>query len=307
MAEPRISIIGTKQSGKTTMIGLLDLACSDRHDRDPNFIGIVEEKGNSNAMDIADMLCIGQFPPRTPVGQVYEADFVMHQRTGSRMNPFGVTNRLRLPVVEGAGEDYAKMIAAHRQGLYKGDPSKKYDVWNLFRYILQSVGFIMIADCTEIPGLGFTDPRLRADTNIARLLSTIVEFKEASKSPPITGIALIFTKYDQVMVDLKGGTPSINLNHPDKRVRAESTQAFMSKHMRNTNRLLDFYVRQGVVKDTIILPSWVNIQYDADTAEPIIGEDGKFRVKVDHDAQRPSFGIHIYDELINWLLATFTA
>jgi hypothetical protein len=303
MAEPRVSIIGTMQSGKTTMIGLLDLACSDRHDRDPKFIGFPEEKGNSNAMDIADMLCGGTFPPRTPIDQVYEADFIFEQRSGRFIN-FG-TRRLRSPVVDGAGENYAKMIESHRAGLYKGDPAKKYDIWNLYQYILQSVGFLMVVDAMEIRGLGANTTELNADTNIARLLQTIVEYKEATKSPPIIGIALVITKFDQVMVDLKA--EGIHLNHPDKRVRADSTKRFLSKYMRNTNRLLDYYVVNGVVKQLIIIPSWVDIVYDDATGQPVIGDDGKFTVRVDPNTQRPKFSLHTYDELINWMLSTFTA
>lgn len=297
MSERRVSIIGTKRSGKTTMLGLLDLATSERAEGDRSFTATIDEK-TSSVLDIADRMCLGYFPPRTPTGGIYEADFVFHKK--SRLG----TRRLRLPTVETAGEDLAKLIEDRSKGLYNVDPRKKYDAWALFQYVLRSIGFIFIAPCTEIRGLERfdVDPvdqlRYNADTNIARLLTTIIEYKERTKTPPIEGLAVLFTKSDLVMSHLQ--SEGYDIFHQDEQLREKNTRRFMARFMRNTNRMLNHY---EFTEHTVFIPSWVDLAYDG-KGQAIMNDDGSPRIQVKSNGL-PQCSGYFYDILINWICSTF--
>jgi len=75
-SEKRVSVIGTRASGKTTALGLICLTCETLSSVYPGFkIRIVEK--SSGIRQAPSDLRRGHFPPATLPGTWYEADLIL--------------------------------------------------------------------------------------------------------------------------------------------------------------------------------------------------------------------------------------
>ena len=280
-----------KAAGKTTFLGLLDITVSNRQAKDNSFKGYIREK-SSGILDVADGLCEGHFPPETPVGQIYEADYIFTFK--QRFS----TDTLISSVVEGAGEDWALMIKSYMDGMYnKVDDRSKFDAWKFYEYVLSSDIFIFMASCDDIRGLGTTEGR--TDTSITRLIDSIVAYKEWARKSSPEAFSIVFTKFDYVNAELK--RQGIDITHPDPRVSRESMTRFLEKYFRNTYRAMNFY---DSVKSKLFIPCWVDLAYDKN-GSVLKNNDGKAKVYVDNRTGLPTFGEYFINQLINWLRAPF--
>jgi hypothetical protein len=273
------------------MLALLHLSARTRSLKDNTFFSRIDEK-LSGMREIPHQLELGHFPPRTPQGAFYEADYVM-MWTGR------VTDlSLIMPWVETAGEDIEYLIKHFSDGPYNvSSPATQQQKWDLYRYILRSEGFIFVAPCDRI----FTK---EPDLNLVRLLESIIKYKQRTHSPIPAGIAFIFTKYDLVMPDLM--SQGIDLTSQDERVRVRSTEEFMQKFLPDTYGVLKFYQRQGQIKKTIFLPSWVDVQRN-DQNQMVNWGDGSPRIYIDPQTMLPRWSDYYYNILINWLRSTFAS
>ena len=239
--ERRCSIFGMVESGKTTILGLLEIICIDYANRfnkpgirDKDKFKILIEEHTSGIRQAGSELRQGMFPIKTPPDHIFDAYFYM--RFGSL---FGKTI-LKLPFCETAGEAFNAILEQFENGQYILKPGTK-DATLIRDYILNTDAVALIAPVPRVLGM---EKEIGAkiqhpDVNLSRLLSSIQKYKatDASLSPetakPLRGIAVFFTKYD-------AARDWLETNHMDLTTK-DGRHAFMSQYFPETYAVLGWY------------------------------------------------------------------
>lgn len=301
--ERRVAVVGTMGSGKTTVLGLLHLTCSDRSNREKNFYFRVNEK-TTGIRQVPSDLRNGLFPPPTPEGVVFEADLMMRWET-----PFG-RQQIRLPFCETAGEEVQRLIMKFSAGMYEINPTDFTNASMLYEYILRSNGFIVIAPSTRVPmfkdaqglrvGLEKEPTKIQdPDVNISRLLEQIYNYKERTGAPPIKGIAVLVTKCDAMFSLL--AEKGMNLKTED------GMHKFMITDFPETMNILKFYGMDKVR----FWPVWVELDYKQEMRDgknvkvPIPHPVRGYRIRVHDELRIPYYSREEYLSLIDWIKETF--
>ncbi|RKX93583.1 MAG: hypothetical protein DRP84_08220 [Spirochaetes bacterium] len=284
----RVAVIGTRASGKTTALGLLNLAAIDLAEKDENFTIRIIEK-TMGIRSVPALLMKGKFPPSTIEGDVFEAVLELTWKGIIR------SHTIKLPFADTSGETLQTMIDSFRKGMYDlKEFSDLEGAKEIHDFILQSNGFIIVTPVTKAIGLESSeiiddDP----DVNVARFVDAIVNFKRDNPdSPPIKGIALMFTKYDLVQHALKvwgmGLESEIGL------------KKFMHAYYPQTYTILENFGLEKVK----FLESWIEVEVDEE-GNPICDEDGRYKVSINKRKRRPIYSEKSYISLIEWLKEVF--
>ena len=294
--ERRVSIFGMVESGKTTVLCALETTCIDltnrKDDLGKNFYYFVEER-TSGIRQASSEFRKGMFPERTPEGHTFEADFLM--RWEDRFNKIF----LRLPFCETAGEEIAKLISRFQSGQYDLTPDTFANAGQIYDYILNCSGAIIIAPVTRALGVEeerggrIKDP----DVNIARLLECIYKYRETNGLPPLKGLGVLLTKYDALSKYLC--EQGMNLDTP------EGTHKFMATHFKETYAVLKWYGLEKVR----FWPTWVELETEKDLVtgnlvairHPVRG----YKIRTDMNTRMPKFSVSVYRDVIGWLKETF--
>ena len=292
----KVSVFGMVESGKTTVLGFLELTCIDLtqpgNPKGKGFYFIPKER-TSGIRATASDLRNGMFPKPTPMGNIFEADFLMRWET--------TFNRqfVRLPFAETAGEEIQKLITRFQEGQYDLSTRDFTQAGLIYENILRANGFIIIAPCTRIQGRDGTaveeetavvkDP----DVNIARLLECIYNYKQDTQSgaPGITGIAVLLTKYDAMAPILT--EQGMDLTSPI------GVQNFMSTHFKETYAILKWY---GLNK-VRFWPTWVELERDREGN--LLQNERGYQIARHGGRRVPKYSCPSYLELIDWVRTTF--
>lgn len=112
--------------------------------------------------------------------------------------------KVRLPLVETAGEDLENLIGAYRSHPYSQTPTYT-QAEKLNEQIARSHAFILVVPVSRVQGIypQIVDAEPESliqnpDVNIVRMLDGIWKYRQAARSKPIEGIAVLLTKYDMV-------------------------------------------------------------------------------------------------------------
>lgn len=304
--ERRASVFGMVESGKTTILGLLEIVCVDYANKTnkpgsrSKFHFLVQER-TSGIRQSGSELRLGMFPEKTGVDQVFEADFLM--RFGKM---FG-EQQLRIPFCETAGETFTKLLDRFGKGQYDINPAMQ-DAALIHDYVLDTDAIILIAPVTrpmgleEEKGASLNLP----DVNLARLLSGIYGYKveDQRSNPnfrPIQGIAVFLTKYDAVRDYLETKHMSLETK--------EGVHAFMSKYFPETYAVLGWYGLENVR----FWATGVEIETEKNELGKIVAKlhplrpDRGYKIKVDHNRNVPIFTEQPFYEFIEWLKTTVMA
>lgn len=293
-AERRIALMGLSGSGKTTALGLLEVTCIDLtqpgNPKGKDFYYLVEER-TSGIRNAASDLRNGYFPIQTPMGEIFEADFLMRWETSF--------NKLfaRVPFCETAGEEINKLIQRFQEGQYDLTPKDFAHATMIYEYILRANGFIVVAPTTRVqlrdgkglePETAITqDP----DVNISRLLDCIYKYKRETQAPPIKGIGVLLTKYDAMASFLS--EQGMSLTDP------VGVQNFMSTYFKETYAVLKWY---GLDK-VRFFPSWVELERDKEGN--VCQNDRGYKIACHANRRVPKYSVQSYLDLINWVKTTF--
>ena len=243
-SERRASVFGMVESGKTTILGLLEIVCIDYANKTnkpgskTKFHFLVQER-TSGIRQVSNELRQGMFPEKTPSNVVFEADFLM--RLGKTIGE----QQLRLPFCETAGETFTQMLDRFGKGQYDINPNME-DADLIHDYILDTDAIILIAPVTRPLGL---EREVGAalnlpDVNLSRLLAGIYGYKmeDEQKNPmgyrKIRGIGVFLTKVDGAKKHLAAS--HINLESK------EGVHYFMSKFFPETYAVLGWYGLENV-------------------------------------------------------------
>jgi len=306
--ERRASVFGMVESGKTTILGLLEIVCVDYANKankpgsKTKFHFYVQER-TSGIRQAASELRQGMFPEKTPPDHVFEADFMM------RFDKTFGKQHLRLPFCETAGETVTKLLERFQEGQYDINPAMD-DAALIHDYILDTDAIILIAPVTRPMGLEkeIGAPLNLPDVNLSRCLSGIYGYKmEDQRSNPnyrrIRGIGVFLTKYDAVKVTLRA-------RHMDLETK-EGVHAFMGKYFPETYSVLGWYGLENVR----FWPTGVEIDtkrnVETGKKEPFLhplNQNRGWKIKVDHNRNVPkgNYEEPMY-EFIEWLKDTVMA
>lgn len=291
--EKRVTIIGLRGSSKTTMLGCIALACESLRITNPTFKYNIIEK-SSGLMQVPSDLRRGRFPQATPAGTVYEAEILLKwgEMWGKKI--------LHLPFCETAGEDIQKMVSRFKTGMYNLQTE-----WGLaesvYRYICDSNGFILVAPVSraDFPWGRLEnhpdDEIVDCDTQIARVLGAIFDYKMESKSPPIEGLAVLLTKCD-MLTKYQSYFKSNGMDFYTE----QGMINFMNTYFSATASKLDFYGLEKVR----FFPMHVETEKDEEgNARKWPG--GGDKIKVNVMKRLPFFNQEVSVDLIKWLKQTF--
>lgn len=304
----RVTIIGVRQSAKTTALGCLDLTCNIKSLRDKNFVAYIDEK-TSGILRVSSDLCQGYFPPATESGSLYEADLIMKWKTR-----FG-EKTVVLPFCETAGEDMEKLIGPFAQKVYLKNPSWVQDS-NLYKQIGDSNGYVVVIPVNRalmFQGKGYEpEPSNLApdpDVNLRRILAAIFRYKRHIRSSAkIEGIAVLLTKYD--WIDAFAKNTGMDLNDP------VGARQFMHTYFRQTSTALKYYGMERVR----FFPVFVQVKREKlpDGSTRFVTHEDKsrgYRIELadEHPNMFPNqpllnlpvYSQEAYENLIDWIKETF--
>jgi len=304
--ERRASVFGMVESGKTTILGLLEIVCVDYANKAnkpgsrTKFHFLVQEH-TSGIRQAGSELRLGMFPEKTGVDRVFEADFLM------RFDKTFGKQHLRLPFCETAGETFTKLLDRFGKGQYDITPAMQ-DAALIHDYILDTDAIILIAPVTRALGIEEEKgaPLNLPDVNLSRLLSGIYMYKveDQRSNPnyhPIKGIAVFLTKYDAVQSFLETKHMSLDTQ--------EGVHAFMSKYFPETYAVLGWYGLDNVR----FWATGVELETEKNELGNIVAKlhpmkpSRGYKIKVDHNRNVPVFTEQPFYEFIDWLKDTVMA
>jgi len=294
-SEKRVSVIGTRASGKTTALGLICLTCETLSSIYPGFKVRIVEKSSGIRQAPSD-LRRGHFPPATLPGVWYEADLILkwEDRFSQKI--------VRLPFCETAGEDIQKWISKFSQGMYQVQQDF-HSATELHKYVLSSNGFILVIPVSRALIFAEGKPLEREpedlpidpDLNLVRILEKIYDYKEQTQSPPIEGMAVLLTKYD--LIQPYAQSMGMDLYQPG------GVQKFMNAYFPQTSQALKYYGLEKVR----FFPSYVQVERDQ-KGRVIKWPDGTDKIVMNpHRPRMPVYSEDSYINLINWLRSTFAS
>ena len=306
--ERRASVFGMVESGKTTILGLLEIVCVDYANKTnqpgskSKFHFLVQER-SSGIRQVSAELRQGMFPEKTPPDVVFEADFLM------RFGKIFGERHLRLPFCETAGETFTKMLERFGEGQYDINPNME-DAELIHDYILNTDAIVLIAPVTRPLGIEVEKgAKLNLpDTNLSRLLSGIYGYKmeDQQKNPMgyrrIRGIGVFLTKVD-------GAKKHLAVKHINLETK-EGVHYFMSHYFPDTYAVLGWYGLENVR----FWPTGLEIEREENDLGQTVGKIHPtnpargFKIAVDHSRNMPKgdYEKPMY-EFIEWLKDTVMA
>jgi hypothetical protein len=302
--ERRASVFGMVESGKTTILGLLEITCVNlanqanlKTGKYKGFRFLVQERTSGIRQSSSD-LRKGMFPKKTPPDHVFEADFLMRKK-GIMDEKF-----LRLPFCETAGEEITKLLKRFEKGEYEVTADMFQDAGAIHEYILDSDAIIVIAPVTRAAGIeeekGTTikDP----DVNISRLLSAIYAYKDKiPESPRIRALGVFLTKYDALREVLE--SKGMNLKTQD------GVHRFMSKYFPETYAVLGWYGLENVK----FWPTGVEIETEKNELGQVVAKlhplnpERGYKIKVDSKSNVPRYTQQEFIDFVDWCLEKLMA
>ena len=290
--------IGIRGSGKTAVLGCIELCADLKSQRVPNFSHMLRER-SSGMRQVPCDLARGRFPAATPPGIIYEADEIMRWKY-----PFG-ERKVVMSFCETAGEDIQNIAGRFTDSVYEQNTDWQ-NAETLNRYICNANGYLMMlpVSLTDIPGMPKIESPpegLHADPDLsaARILSQIYGFKQDSGSPPIDGIGVIFTKYDLVEPYCKANGMNLYTH--------EGAQKFMETFFRQTSAVLKYYNEDNSLDKVKFFPFHIQVKrkdLGNGESELMRGPNG-YEIARDPRRNLPVFSEQSGYDIIDWIGDTF--
>ena len=306
----RLSLIGTRASGKSTCIGLLNLTAMDMV-RDRQRAGRTDSlrltnarinELNSTIRDVVGNLNHGVFPEPTPSNQTFTSSLVLE------FEPSGVLGRVlgnqavaqfkqfkrfmpapriaELTITDVAGETVGDLMTNFERGEY--DLPDSHVIEEVSRYILRSNAFVLIVDTEDLyrsaTNRGPEGSHSYQDVALARFVDSLETYKRNNRGlPPIQSVALIGTKYDAVRNEM-------GISHLGNLESREGMARFMDNFLPQTWMSLH----------NIVDGNRLNVFFsEVEMARSVDGEAP--RIRTEEGRLRPVYSVDEYKRLIDWI------
>ena len=302
-APTRLAMVGTRASGKSTCIGLLNMTAIDmefeaEEQGDKNgtyFCRASIGEGQSQVRSVMNDLYNLRFPPPTPTSANFRShlELIFERRGGFASGLRSPTQHsVELTLTDVAGENMTEVLEAIDAG--ETEFTNFHDFDEINKYILSANSFIMIVDMASL--IRATLPQYQEtgedsqeqDAAMARFVDKLRTWKQQNRtSPHIDKVALIGTKYDEAR-------PLIGLNFGQfGNLEGESVRFLMN------------YLPQTWQALRSIFPSQTSDHLEVFYSEVMIDQKstddyGEVRIHRAESGRRPQYSVEEYKRLINW-------
>ena len=299
----RLAMVGTRASGKSTCIGLLNMTAIDmefeaeeQQDKSGTcFARAAIGEGQSQVRSVMNDLYNLRFPPPTPTSANFRShlELIFERRGGfaSRLSS-PAQHSVELTLTDVAGETMTELLEAIDAG--ETEFANFHDFDEINKYILSANSFIMIVDIASL--IRATLPQYQEtgedsqeqDAAMARFVDKLRIWKQQNRtSPNIEKVALIGTKYDEAR-------PLVGLNFGQ----------FGNLEGENVRFLIN-YLPQTWQALRSIFPDKTSDHLDVFYSEVAIDQKstedyGEVRIHRAESGRRPQYSVEEYKRLINW-------
>ena len=306
----RLALVGSRASGKSTCIGLLNLTAMDLTD-DP--YSNAEQKGlldaasgmrlvrssidemSSSIRSIMSDLQDMRFPPPTPPDQAFQSkltlDFEWKRLLGAKRRT------VELTITDSAGETLSQLM----DNADSGNFSLRLDmrqIDEINKFVLSSSAFVILVDMEVALGKGEGGAAgdTSTDAKLARFVDYLHRWKENDPtSPQIKSVALLGTKYDTVrgeILDNPGyGHKEMYGHLGDPRNAA----IFLFNHLPQTNQNLKQLFHTNDIMDHL------QVFHSSVDLVPGQSEFEEQRIQQVENRGRPAYSAEQYKQLIKWM------
>jgi hypothetical protein len=261
-----ICVVGGMGCGKTTVLGLLDVALTSYAIRNREKFKFSPDLESTAYLskDVLVPLQSGQFPKKTAPGSREEVKLIMKLKKTLgwkeiELNSYDIAGEditTTLEELTAAKKNYQQIIADVQQR-------------KTLRALLESDVFVFVVDslaCDPTTTVAVAKKKAENDQFLQQLWLAIKEYKKRIRANPVRGIALLFAKYDQVNLALPLGEVNYyslsNLKEPPDIAKEEksATKTFeevVQTYLPFTYAAMDFtsginrqnlkYFRSGIV------------------------------------------------------------
>ncbi len=306
----RLALVGSRASGKSTCIGLLNLTAMDLTD-DP--YASAEQRGlldaasgmrlvrssidemSSSVRSIMSDLQDMRFPPPTPPDQAYQSkltlEFEWKRLIGARRRT------VELTITDSAGETLSQLM----DNADSGNFSLRLDmrqIDEINKFVLSSSAFVILVDMESVLGKGDggTSGDTAADAKLARFVDYLHRWKENDPtSPQIKSVALLGTKYDTVRGEILDSPGFGNKDMYGHLGDPRSAAIFLFNHLPQTNQNLKQLFHTNDIMDHLqVFHSSVDLM-------PGQSEFEEQRIQQVENRRRPAYSSEQYKQLIKWM------
>ena len=299
----RLAMVGTRASGKSTCIGLLNMTAIDMEfeaEEQPDKSGTYFARasigeGQSQVRSVMNDLYNLRFPPPTPTSANFRShlQLIFERRGGFAGGLRSPTQRsVELTLTDVAGETMTELLEAIDAG--ETEFTNFHDFDEINKYILSANSFIMIVDVASL--IRATLPQYQEtgedsqeqDAAMARFVDKLRTWKQQNRtSPDIEKVALIGTKYDEAR-------PLIGLNFGQLGSLEGESVRFLMNYLPQTWQAL-----------RSIFPSQTSDHLEVFYSEVAVDQKstedyGEVRIHRAESGRRPQYSVEEYKGLINW-------
>ena len=299
----RLAMVGTRASGKSTCIGLLNMTAIDMEFRaeeeqdqvGTRFVRAAIGEGRSQVRSVMTDLYNLRFPPPTPTGGNYRShlELIFERRSGLAGRLLGPEQHsVELTLTDVAGETMTELMEAIDEG--QTEFSNMHDFDEINKYILSASSFIMLVDVaslirgsTQTPDV-MTEDDPEQDAKMARFVEKLRDWKQINRtSPRVDKVALIGTKYDEAR-------SLLGLNFGQSGDLEGEVAEFLRQYLPMTWQALRSIFPDRTSDHLEVFYSEVAI--DKRTTE----DYGELRIQRAAMGRRPEYSVEEYERLINW-------
>ena len=299
----RLAMVGTRASGKSTCIGLLNMTAIDmefdaeeqQNQAGPYFAKASIAEDSSQVRSVMDDLYNLRFPPPTPTSANFrshlELTFERRSRLGGRL--FSPSQHsVELTLTDVAGETMTELMEAIEAGETQFANFHDFDEIN--KYILSASSFIMIVDVASLIRGSLPQQQedyevsQQQDASMARFVDKLRTWKQQNRtSPKIDKVALIGTKYDEAR-------PLLGVNFGQYGDLEGESERFLMNYLPQTWQAL-----RSIFTDQI--GNHLKVFYSEVAIDQKSTEDyGEIRIHRAEGGRRPQYSVEEYRRLINW-------
>ena len=306
----RLALVGSRASGKSTCIGLLNLTAMDLtndpytsaaqrglldHSPGMRLVRSSIDEMSSSVRSIMSDLQGMRFPPPTPPDQAFQSkltlDFEWKRLMGSKRRT------VELTITDSAGETLSQLMDNADSGNY----SLRLDmrqIDEINKFILSSSAFVILVDMEAVMGKG-EDTEISdatTDAKLARFVDYLDRWKANDPtSPPIKSVALLGTKYDTVRGNILDQPGIGNRDMYGHLGDPHSAAIFLFNHLPQTEQNLRKLFHTNEIMDHL------QVFHSSVDLAPTESDYEEKRIQQVENMKRPSYSKDQYQNLIRWM------
>jgi hypothetical protein len=296
-------MVGTRASGKSTCIGLLNMTAIDMEFNAEEqevlggacFARAAIGEGQSQVRSVMNDLYNLRFPPPTPTGGNFRShlELIFERRNRLAGKLFQPTQHsIELTLTDVAGETMTELMEAIDAG--QTEFTNLHDFDEINKYILSANSFIMIVDAASL--IRGSMPRYQdvaedsqeQDASMARFVDKLRTWKQQNRtSAKIEKVALIGTKYDEARL-------LVGQNFSEFGNLEGESDTFLRNYLPQTWQAL-----RSIFPD--MTSDHLEVFYSEVSIDRKSTEDyGETRIHRAESGRRPQYSVEEYKRLINW-------